>query len=61
MLDNSLEAEWEQSTEKKVIMSVDRHFILVLAEMKEGVKGSRVLVEGRHFKLLREAERGDFP
>ena len=34
---------------------------LVLAEMKEWVGGSRVVIKGRHHKLLREVERGDFP
>jgi len=58
---NFLEAGQECSTEEKVIMSVDRYFVLVLAEMKEGVRGSRVVVEGRHYELLWEAERGDFP
>ena len=59
MVGDSLEAGREPSTEKKVIMSVDHHFVLVLAEIKEGVKGSPVVVEGRHHDLFQEAERGD--
>jgi len=41
-------------------MSVDRHLILILAEMKKWVEASRVVNEGRHHKLLREVELGDF-
>ena len=41
-------------------MSVDCHFVLVLAEMKEGVRGSRVVIKGRHYELFSEAKRGDF-
>ena len=36
-------------------------FVLVLAEMKEGVRGFRVMVEGRYHELLRAAEHGSFP
>jgi len=35
-----LEAGWECSTEKEVVVGVDRHLVLVLAEMKEWVRGS---------------------
>ena len=40
-------------------MSVDHYFVLVLAEIKDGVKGSPVVVEGQHHDLLQEAEHGD--
>ena len=52
MIGNSLEAEQEHKTEKKVIMSINCQFVLVLAEMKEGVRGSRVVVKGQHYVLL---------
>jgi len=39
----------------------DRHLFLVLTGMKEWVKSSRVVIKGRHRKLLREAEHGDLP
>ena len=35
-----LEARWECSAEKEVIVDVDRHLVLVLAEIKEWVGGS---------------------
>ena len=58
MVRNSFEIGRERSTEKDVI-SVDRHFVLVLTEMEE-VRSSLVVIESQHYKLLREAERGDF-
>jgi len=42
-------------------VGVDRHFVLVLVEMKEWVGGSRVVIKGRHHKLLWEAKRSDLP
>ena len=45
---------------EEVIMGIDCHLILALAEMKEWVGGSRVVIKGRHHKFLRQAERGDF-
>jgi len=42
-------------------VSIDCHFVLKLAEMKEGVGGFRVVVEGGHHKLFWEIECGDFP
>ena len=44
-----------------VIVNVHRHLVLVLEEMNEGVKGSRVVIEDRHHKFPQETERGDFP
>jgi len=41
-----LEAGWECSTEKEVVMGIDRYLVLVLAEMKESVEGSRVVIKG---------------
>ena len=38
MVGNSLEARRERSTKEKVVMNVDRHFVLILAEMKEGAE-----------------------
>ena len=61
MVGDPFKAGWKCSAEKKVIISVDRHLILILAEMKEGVEGSRIVVEGRNHELPREVERGDFP
>ena len=40
MIGDPLEAGWECSAEEEVILGVDRHLILVLAEMKERVGGS---------------------
>jgi len=60
MVGGTLEAGRERPTEKKVVASMDRHFVSKLVELKEGVGGSRVAVEGGHYKLLRESERGDF-
>ena len=42
---DSLEAGWERSAEEKIVVSVNCHFVLILAEMLEGVRGSRVVVE----------------
>ena len=41
-------------------MSVDRHFVLLLVKMQEGVGGSQIMVEGQHHKLFREANHGYF-
>ena len=30
---DSLEAGWERSTEKEIVVSIDRYFVLLLAEM----------------------------
>ena len=57
---NSLEVGRERSTEKEIIMSIDRHLVLVLTEMYEGLKDSRVVVKGWHQKLLRKAEHDHF-
>jgi len=43
----------------EIVVSVDRHLTLVLAEIKEWVGGSRIVIKGWHHKLLWEAERGD--
>ena len=56
-----LEAGCGCSAEKEVIMGIDRHLILALAEMKEWVGGSRVVIKGWHHELLWEAERDDLP
>ena len=61
MIGNPLKTGWECSAEKKVIVSVNHHLVLVLAEMKEWVGGSDVAIKGRHYKLLWEAKRGDLP
>ena len=47
MVGGTLETERECPTEK-VVMSVDRHFVLELTEMKKGVGCSPVIVEGGH-------------
>ena len=59
MVGDPFEAGRECSTEKEVIVSVDRHLVLVLAEMKEWVGGSGMVIKEWHHKLFREAERGD--
>ena len=40
-----LEARWKCSTEEEVIVGVDCHLVLVLAEMKEWVRGSRKMIK----------------
>ena len=47
-----LEAEWECSAEKEVIVGVNCHLVLILAKMKEWVGGSQVVIKGLHHKLL---------
>jgi len=42
---DSFEAGWQHSTEEKVIISVDCYFLLVLEEVQEGIRGSRIVVE----------------
>ena len=42
-------------------VGVDHYLVLVLTEMNAWVGGSRVVIKGRHHKLLREVERGDLP
>ena len=37
---NPLEAGWEYSVEKEVIMGINCHLILILTEIKEWVGGS---------------------
>ena len=56
----SLEAGRECPTEEEVVMSIDCHFILELAEMQEEIGGSRVVVEGGHHKFSQEMECSDF-
>ena len=46
MVSDTLETGRERPKEEEVIMSVYCHLVLELAEMKEGVGGSRVVVEG---------------
>jgi len=46
-----LEAGRKCST-KEVVVSVNCHLVLVLGKMKEWVGGSRVVIKGRHHKLL---------
>ena len=53
MVGGALETERERSTKKKVVVSVDCHFVLELAEM-ERVGGSRVAIEGGHHKFSQE-------
>jgi len=54
-----LEAGWECLIEEEVIVGVNRHLILVLAEMKEWVESSRIVIKRQYHKLLWEAERGN--
>ena len=58
MVGDALETGRKCPTEK-VVVSVNRHFVLELAVMKKGVGCSRVAVEGGHHKFSRELERGD--
>ena len=51
MISSSLEAGREGPTEKEVVVSINHHLVLELAEMQ---------VKGGHHKLFRETERGDF-
>ena len=60
MVGGTLEARREHPTEEKVIVIMDCRFVLKLVEMKEGVGGSRVAVEGGHHKFSRKAKRDDF-
>ena len=46
--------------EEEVVVIVNGHLVLELAVIQEGVRGSQVAVEGRHYELLWEAERGYF-
>jgi len=55
-----LEAGWECSAEEEVIVGVHCYLVLVLAQMKEWVRGSRIMIKGWHHKLLWEAEHGHF-
>ena len=59
MVGDPLEAGWECSVEKEVVVGVDCHLVLVLAEMKEWVRSFQIVIKGWHHKLLWEAERGD--
>ena len=40
MVGGTLEAGRERPIEEKIVVSMDRHFVSELAEMKEGVGGS---------------------
>ena len=60
MISSALEAGREHQTEKEIVISINRHLVLELAEMQERVGGSRVVVEGGHYKLSQETKRGDF-
>ena len=60
MVGDAIETGRERLTKKKVIMSVDCHFVPKLMEMKEGVGGSRVAIEGGHNEFPQKSERGDF-
>ena len=46
--------------EEEVVVIVNRHLVLELAVIQEGFGGSQVEVQGRHYELLWEAERGYF-
>jgi len=61
MICSALETGRERLIKKKVVMSMNRHFILEPAEMKNGVGHSRVAVEGGLHKFPQESKRGDFP
>ena len=60
MISGSLDTVRERPTDKEVVVSINRHLVLELAEMWERVVGSRVLIEGGRHKFSRETERGDF-
>ena len=53
MVGGTLEVGREHPTKEKVVVSVDCHFVSELTEIKEGVRGSRVAVEGGHHKFSR--------
>ena len=57
--DDPLEAGGEHPA-NEVIMRVDRHFILVVLKMLDGVGRSGVEVEARHHELPRETVSHDF-
>ena len=42
-----------------LVVSIDRHLILELAEMQEGVRSSQIVAKGRHHELIQETERGE--
>jgi len=54
-----LKARWKCLTEEEVVIGLDCNLVLVLAEMKEWIGGSRIMIKGWHHKLLLEAEHGD--
>ena len=59
MVGDPLEVKWECSAEEDVIMGIDSDLILIQAEMKEWVRGSRIVIKGWHHNLLWEMERDD--
>ena len=52
MVSDLTEARREHSAEEKVILSVDHHFVLVLAEVQERIEGPQIV----DHELFREAE-----
>jgi len=50
---------WEH-TIQEVIVRVDRHLVLVLPEVLDGIDRLRVALEAWHYELFRKAVRGDF-
>ena len=60
MISDTLETRRKCPTEEETVLSVDCHLVLKLAEMKERVGGSQVVVKDGHHKLPQETECGDF-
>jgi len=54
----TFETGWEHATQEEVIMRVERHLILVLPEVLDGIGHPRVALEARHDELFgRSSER----
>jgi len=59
VVSSALETRREHTTQVQVVVRMNRHLVLILTEVMDGVDCSGVAFEARHHKLLREAVRSD--
>ena len=59
VIGSALETEREHMAQEQVIMRVNRHLVLVLMNVLDGVSCSRVAFKARHHELFHEVVKSD--
>ena len=60
VVSGAFETGWEHATQEEVIVRVDRHLVLVLPEVLDGIDRPRVALEAWHYELFVKEMKGDF-